>query len=261
MQVKRTLKEVFYDVNHSGHYIDPTTRKPREYDFRLRLSSENVVCGFAIEAKNIKPNFPLVVSCVPRSREESWLGVSEIFSDEPVHHALTIAHNRYQNTFHLSQVGIYPQGEKVGRTVEQIGKVLEQVGKDKIETLTSLDTDIYEKWGQALASLHDIVGDFSNFVAKKGEYEKCLGVAVPLVVVPDETLWSLTYDELGNIIETPNRIDKVSYFCDAVIKDGKIPFPHPDYRVSHLEFVTISKLNERILEIFKYVERVKKKIL
>src|SRR5262245_61782347 len=66
---------------HGGTYTDPVTGKPRQFDLRASKTVDHYKIQLAVECKNLKPFFPLVVSQVPRQRHESFFEV--VMSCEP----------------------------------------------------------------------------------------------------------------------------------------------------------------------------------
>src|SRR2546430_8215254 len=72
LEVLRSCQVGGFDVQHGGAYQDPVTGKDRQFDIRLMARKDRRVVKLAIECKNLKPNFPLVVSRIPRVSEESF---------------------------------------------------------------------------------------------------------------------------------------------------------------------------------------------
>src|SRR5437660_6758910 len=71
LEVLRSCQVGGFEVRHGGAYQDPVTRKDRQFDIRLMGHKDRSVIKLAIECKNLKPNFPLLVSRIPRLPEES----------------------------------------------------------------------------------------------------------------------------------------------------------------------------------------------
>jgi hypothetical protein len=69
----QSIDESDIKCEHGGVYEDPVTEKARQFDIRglLELGQINRV-RLAVECKNIRENFPLVVLTVPRSVDESY---------------------------------------------------------------------------------------------------------------------------------------------------------------------------------------------
>lgn len=75
VKVLKNFISLGFDCEHSGTYEDPITKKTREFDIRawkIFNINENTTfrLGIAVECKNIRKNFPLVVHCMPRTESE-----------------------------------------------------------------------------------------------------------------------------------------------------------------------------------------------
>jgi hypothetical protein len=68
-----------------------------------------------------------------------------------------------------------------------VGKSCDQVGRDSQNNLTSNDSDVYEKWAQAVASSHDLVHE-AALQAGQTSIAFLLTSVVPVLVVPDGML-------------------------------------------------------------------------
>ena len=66
LTVLKMLRELELECEHGGHYEDPVTNKSREFDIRAIKTIEQYRVRLAIECKNIRENFPILISCVPR---------------------------------------------------------------------------------------------------------------------------------------------------------------------------------------------------
>ena len=70
----------------------------------------------------------------------------------------------------------------------------------------SNDNEIYGKWSQAIASAHDLLVEAA--VVERWLFT----VVVPLVVLPDNTLWSAVYDADGNLESDPSLVDSCTFY-------------------------------------------------
>jgi hypothetical protein len=68
------ISHLGYQCRHGGSYIDPVTKNARQFDIRAQKDDRQQLLRVrcAIECKNLTESFPLIVMCVPRSREESF---------------------------------------------------------------------------------------------------------------------------------------------------------------------------------------------
>jgi hypothetical protein len=71
LAVLKMLRASDIDCEHGGHYEDPVTNKSREFDIRAIKTIQQYRVRMAIECKNIRENFPILISCIPRHEQES----------------------------------------------------------------------------------------------------------------------------------------------------------------------------------------------
>ena len=83
------------------------------------------------------------------------------------------------------------------KTGEPVGKTLAQVSRDTKNMFTVSDTEIYGKWSQALSSADDLVAMCPDD-GKLKECDYCFSSVIPVLVVPDGTLWRCAFDLDGN---------------------------------------------------------------
>jgi len=212
---------------HGGTYIDPVTNKARQFDIRaIAENSKNFPQKFmrlAIECKSLKKDAPLLISRVPRSKEESF-------------HEFIYSANR--NLSNLAVVGsgttvrvenqIYKQGQFVGKAAVQVKR------NENNGTIISMgDSDIYEKWAQAISSAHDLV--YHSIDAWRMSGSTVCSMVLPILVVNDKTLWAVDYALDGTQTGDPTMIEECKYYLGREIpsEDGKMK-----YMLSHLHIVT-----------------------
>jgi len=244
LAVLRLLDGHGFDCEHGGSYDDPVTQIPREFDLRSTRTIGEFHFRLAVECKNIGPNFPLLISCLPRRPEESYHEV--IHSFEPYSSGLYVAPAITQQ--HAKAIrwsgthSIYAPGERVGKSSAQ-------VGRQKDGSIYSGDnSDVYKKWAQALSSAQDLVdraNDERNFFS----------VVFPVLVVPDGTLWIADFDSDGSRLEKPRKADRCSYYIGRSYFAGN-KLSGFNYQISHLEFVTYTGLERMISGLFSDVRIV-----
>jgi hypothetical protein len=71
MKVLAKLRGLDFECEHSGTYQDPVTDKVRQFDIRAMKTQGSCTLALAVECKNIRPNYPLLLSAVPRTIAES----------------------------------------------------------------------------------------------------------------------------------------------------------------------------------------------
>lgn len=128
-------------VAHGGTYQDPISGQNRQFDIRIWITDQDRTLALAVECKNLKTYFPLLVSQVPRLEEEAFHG-----SIEAGKIGFAIRVHEGENT-------MYPEGQPVGKSTTQVGKPLSMNGT----SFVSGDGEAYDKWAQAIASAEELV--------------------------------------------------------------------------------------------------------
>jgi hypothetical protein len=250
----KTLKDLGCDCQHGGSYTDPITKKTRQFDIRFQKECKNMPlnCRFlcAVECKNLNTTFPLLVQSIPRSPDESF-------------HNVIIS---YQPGMFKQEITRSPAFEEICGTIcirgndsvyhpgEQVGKSCAQVGRANGKSIISNDAEVFEKWSQALASVQDLADESTEEGKKKKD--TYFSAILPILVVPDETLWEVMYDSNGTRKTDPTQTERCSFFV------GKNYFARSQFQgttfiVSHLEFLTLSGLRN-LIDGTKSVKEVKK---
>lgn len=231
---------VGFICEHAGTYVDPATQLPREFDIRATLQMGKRFLRLAVECKNLRPNYPLLVSCLPRRAEEAFHELS--YSVNPDTNPFEVPSGfvapfmiPHSKSVRLTDAGsLYPVGEPVGKSCDQVGRPSQGDG------FVSGHSDVYAKWSQALSSA-DYLTRLAHSDGRDRTGDVAMSLVFPLVVVPDGRLWQTVYDANGNRISDPKPIDRCSYFvnrtysCPVLAAGGKLV-------ISHLEFVTSNGL-------------------
>lgn len=225
LRLQRYAKSLGLSTAHGGSYIDPTTGKHRQFDLRATKTRNDCAIAFAVECKCLQKNFPLLVSCIPRSDKESYQTVAllEVMPSMVMPKAIR----------RVTSGTIYPMSEAVGKSMAQVGKLPNGAG------WTSGDSDAYEKWSQALQSSVEL------FVAALRHTSKVTKTAViPSLVVSDDTLWAVEYASDGSQTSAPKKVDEITFFVDR-----KFPVDVTYVRevsVSHLHIFTERGFKKRL---------------
>jgi hypothetical protein len=171
----------------------------------------------AIECRNLRENFPLLVSCVPRIDDEAWHQITENKqSGWTMLHEIKGDNSRYRSRM-------------------PVGKSTAKVGLTMSGDLSANDMEIYEKWGQSLASLHDLVSGIDSLPAGS------ISIALPILVVPDGRLWQVRYNQDGSRASEPEKVDE----CPIYAGGSTIPYSSGrSFLVSHVEVMTFSGLTK-----------------
>lgn len=257
LAVLKMLRERNIECAHGGHYEDPVTNKSREFDIRATKTikstqpkTASLRARMAIECKNIRENFPILISCIPRQEEESHHQIALV--SEPKNDAFIAAldiHQSRARTFSIRGAhSLYKKDDPVGKSTVQVGRVTDN-------TISFNDSELYEKWGQCLSSANDLI----NGVYWDGRKDKevYLSAVFPFVVVPNGRLWMVKYDEDGNRICDPTPTDRISCFINKSYRMGT-DMAGATMQISHVEIVTFDGmaafvdryLNSEMAEIF-----------
>lgn len=220
----RTLKDNGWEVRHGGRYIDPVKGIGRQYDVRTwREFEAGRRVGLAVECKSLSPEFPLVISRVPRPPSD--IG----------HDVLVRRYNEENQCDDLSLrrplttgAYIYYPGEPVGKSATQIR--WEPNGKK----LTASDTDTYDKWSQAVASAAQLVEQACTSMTQRPQIP-VFTFAAPVLLVNDGTLWVVDYDQNG-LRKKPAAATEAQLFLgqEHVVGEGT----RLAYRLNHLLIFT-----------------------
>ncbi len=239
MQVLKLLTDLGFQCDHGGTYDDPATGKPREFDIRAIIKRERkCILRLAVECKNVRENFPLLVSCLPRRKFESFFEVMvSVDPDEkpfPNEQDLMVGFRNRSQSVQLTGINsLYRKDGLVGKSCEQVGRSLSD------SKLISTDSGIFDKWSQAISSAHDLV--IGSCDDGKSIGMTAFSVVIPILVIPNERLWVVSFNEEGVLQGSPGLTDRCSYYVNReyFCKRG---MTHDEYCVSHLEMVTLNGL-------------------
>ena len=149
---------------------------------------------------------------------------------------------------------LYPPGEPVGKSTAQVGR-----RDNKDAELVANDAEFFEKWSQALQSLDELIYEAADHdtIRRIWDGKWHTATAIPIVVVPNGTLWTVNYAVDGSRGSPPVQTDRVSIYIgrsyDSVI-------PSYSYAVSHLEVMTEAGLGAFCDEVFSSESSMKKLI-
>lgn len=228
MRILQMLRQGGLDCEHGGHYEDPVTRKSREFDIRATHTYGLTKTRLAVECKNIRANFPVLISCVRRLPFEAFHDVTAVKGDP---HGARYAMEQRATPHRVSESSVYPIGEYVGKSIEQVGR--DNAG------FTANDSEVYEKWGQALASAQSLFDSIDDDVPPENSVG--LRAVLPVVVIPDGRLWTVCYAEDGSVQEQPHLADRVPCYVNKQYTVGH-GLGETQVTISHLEIVTQSGL-------------------
>jgi hypothetical protein len=232
MRVRAVLNKHRAQVQHGWVYLDPIEGKPRLFDFRAKLYHPTQLrrLQFAVECKNISPDVPLVISGTARAQDEA-------FHD-------FIAFNGEKN---YAQVRVlrakadqlkYPFGEFVGKSVLRL-----KPDKDGgLVQSSNHETEIYQRWVQALASADALC---KAAAVQDGRDTVFQTVVLPMVVVPDATLWTVNYDATGAVVGAPTPTEATTLFFNHEV----VVVPNNHWtNFGHVHFFTLTGFHQFLAE-------------
>lgn len=223
VRVLRELIERDFKCQHGGTYVDPATGKPREFDIRAIRTFGRRILHLAVECKNLRENFPLLVSCVPRRSDEAFEDM--IYSSRLGSGIFRLSHSHSRYTIQAP----------VGKSCDQVGRVAAASGR-----ITAGDSSFYQKWAQALSSADELIRD-ASCRSRQGAGVNLFSLVFSLVVVPNGTLWQCEFDASGRRVSEPTTSNHISYFvgkayaCQSLGSTG-------GYTMSHVHFMTLDGL-------------------
>ena len=229
----RVLHAHGFNCEHGGSYDDPLTQKSREFDLRATKTFGRINFHLAVECKNLQPHFPLLISCLPRRRAESY---HEIIAPTGQGQAFLGPQPRAKAIRLTARQTVYREKERVGKSTAQVGR------QNSDNEILSNDSEVYQKWTQAFSSAQDLID-------RAWREEDDLHAIFPLLVIPDKTLWLTEFDAAGSRIVDPHQVDRCSYFIDKHYFAGD-KLTGFAYCVSHLEFVTMTGLENILDDLF-----------
>ena len=231
LAVLKMLRERNIECEHGGHYEDPVTNKSREFDIRAIKTIKRSRVRMAIECKNIRENFPILVSCIPRQDKESYHQIAIVSEPktESFMTELSVLQSRAKTLSIKGEHSLYKVNEPVGKSTVQVGRTLDN-------TISANDSELYDKWGQCLTSANDLVARV--YWDGRDDKEVYFSAVFPFVVVPNGRLWVVNYDDDGNRISDPTPSDRVSCFIDKAYELGT-KMANATMWLSHVEIITL----------------------
>ena len=225
-----------FHCQHGGSYVDRVTHKARQFDIRAQKENGSLRIRCAVESKNLTESFPLLVMCVPRSRDESFHELLLSYHPDMVKPRDRYGIDVLRKNCMASRMDHPASGYTFGGPV---GKSSAQVGKGQDNLIVANDTEVFEKWSQALASAHDLADE----ATKDGERHNSvfMTLILPILVVPNGTLWKVDYSANGTRDGTPVKVDRCSFFVGRAYAAGNT-MRGTKLTISHLEFVTLTGL-------------------
>jgi len=227
MDIYRCCEDAGVFAEHGGSYKDPVTSKDRQFDIRAYYLKNDCVLRMAIECKNLNVHFPLLVSRMPRALSEAYhdIVLSVRGSAGPVFKTIRLTDS---DSFFL-------ESDFVGKSTSQVGR------KESSGEIIGDDSEAHEKWSQAIASASELVKLARNDyrVVTSGPNSAALSATLPVLVVPDATLWAVDYSFDGKMEKGPRQLD-----CCTLHLGREVMIQKWTYRFSNLLIFTKSGFQE-----------------
>jgi hypothetical protein len=211
-----------YEPIHGETYEDPKTQKTRQFDYRCKIASGyeyKRIISLAVECKNLNPDFPLVICGRPRTERESYHVIISSNAGNPK--ALKISDRN----------SIYEPHAFVGKSLLRLKMKERKLCSDG-------DSEIYDRWSQALASSHELALEAAHNPQNPNSYT----FIMPMVVVPDGSLWTASYNDIGELTGDPQQVKQCEFHVAHKI-DAGLP-----YFVTHIHFLTLEGLKNLLAE-------------
>jgi hypothetical protein len=222
MRVLSALHSLGFECQHAGTFRDPITDKIRQFDIRARRNAGPYHLRLAVECKNLRDARPLLLHAVPRREAEAY-------------HDLIVRKQPPQANTQTRSIRGY---ESAYKPREFVAKRTDQVSRTQDGGFKSSDTEVFEKISQAVNSLHDLIRNSVYQIMPHQAH-----AIIPMLVVPDGTIWQVDYGEDGSVVASPRQVSSATLFLDNtwVIQTASIT----SYSISHLEIVALGSLKER----------------
>jgi hypothetical protein len=235
MRTLQALKAESFDCQHGLLYVDPVTDRDRQFDLRAVAYRKRCCIRLAVECKGVREGNPLVFGRLPRSPEESRHQVlvssaNDLDPGPAVKAPIYEKHAKAETLF--GKESLYLPDQPVAKTYLHYS------------TGNSKDPDeIHVRWMQAVASSSDLLVSAHDEYTRM-EIDECATFILPMVVVPEGSLWVIDYASSGEPLGDPRQENRVEF---AIFKSVSGPKLYgEDYLLSHLEFVTEKGLHSRI---------------
>jgi hypothetical protein len=187
--------------------------------------------ALAVECKNLRPEVPLIISGLPRTPDEAFVDLVRSVTGHHKRGSATIVGSSSVTRRATGQECFYPPAQFVGKS-------LVRVRIEKNGPVTLGDSEIYDKWSQALSSAIALVHNACD-QSRKDCVQSVFTAVLPAVVVPDGTLWTLEYKQDATAASPPSIIHECALFLGKNIVVG---YPQLEHRFifSHLHFFTLT---------------------
>ena len=243
MRVGKIIRDVpNIRVEHGGTYTDPVSGKPRQFDFRCAVLKESAELHLAVECKNLDSSAPIVMCGANRQNNEAVhdLIESRLNSVSPGKQKHVIfVDGMSSTTFRASQDdAFYSPKSFVGKSILRIKPNPNRSQLASAPFVSDSDADIYDKWSQALSSSVELA-ELACGAAGRHHVPKFYTAILPVVVVPDDSLWTVYYEDSGVLLKQPQPASTCELFVGREITVTRDWMPH-QFTFSHIHFFTLA---------------------
>jgi len=223
MTVLKQIRGLEFTCSHSATYNDPVTSKARQYDIRAYKLQDNRRLNLSVECKCLFRSTAILVHTTARRSNESYHQVLRSIKGLSVPQVRLIK----------SGSGIpYPEGQVVGKKLNLLSR--------KKGSLSGRDDEFFERLSQAQNSAFDVI----QYAARASDGE-VIDAIVPILVIPDETLWCVDYTSDGDRSE-PQQREQISFFIGQGVTLHNPMQGGAIFNLSHLEIVTFKRLQAHL---------------
>lgn len=176
----------------------------------------------AVECKLLDTNSPLIVLGSTENNLNAWQ--SPVYSP---------------GGNHTDLVSFYRPSEFVGRSMEHIFQKNKN-NKNATAEWDLRDSEIFVKMSQAISSASDMVRN-KLALPMPGVSETFVEVT-PVLVVPDDTLWSVSFNNVGDIQGEPKQEVAVRYFIEHSCEEQRTRRTERTVNLVHMTICTAGSL-------------------
>jgi hypothetical protein len=235
-----------FKASHAGLYDDALTNKRRQYDVRALYELPNLIHSIqlTIECKSLDPTYPLLVQRVPRPGNESFHHIMLSRGSTARHGtAIDLSHWSGAGLFRVSGTRMYDSRQQVGKSMKRI-KLAEN-------GFSATDSEIYEKYTQALTSMNELVQEAALAFRPERASPGLARAFLPIVVVSDGALWVADYSGSAQLTGDPMQTDETEFYLgwEYELPNPQDPIRPATFTISHLHIMTRSRLPKFLEEI------------
>lgn len=233
MGVVRLLQQNGIPCEHGGTYSDPSSGKDRQFDVQATRQDDDNFLRMAIECKCISENSPIVVSRLKQSDfEEGYMVMSSTKAGT-------------EEVFKTKRVAcrLFSKSEWVGKSINQLNVIQESNAR----RIKPSDDQIFTKWTQSVSSATRLCSKMiTDYQLLPMWATVAVSATIPILIIPDRTLWIANYNDKGELLEVSRDIDIANLYIGR-----KVQILDTEYDLSHLLIITITGF-ERFLRTLTF---------